>query len=238
MIAAVTAAVVLVLLVGYRAAPTLKAVEVDAEPVMEEHASLLRIWRLPLGVLVGCAAWAFLGGFVGAVGGVAVAVVAWKILGAVESPDAKKRRVELERDLPVAVHLLGAALASGSSSTTAVLDVAEALPGAIADELRRTYHRLLLGVDPVTVWRTVDGALQPLGRTLVRAHESGASVRGAVERLSEDLRAGSQQRAEAIARTVEVRASAPLGACFLPAFVVLGIVPMTVGIFSTLDLFG
>ena len=38
------------------------------------------------------------------------------------------------------------------------------------------------------------------------------------------------------ARSIEVKAAAPLGLCLLPAFVVLGVVPMVAGVFGSMDL--
>lgn len=200
--------------------------------------ALLRRLRAPLVCLSVVAGWTVLGGWVGIGAGLVAGLVGWRVLGRVESPAVTRRRESLERDLPMAVYLLGAALGAGASPVTAVLAVAEAMPGPIAEEFRTTHHRLLLGLDPAEVWSTVQGPLRPLGRTMVRAHESGASVRAAVEGLSEDLRVGARTRLETLARSVEVRAAAPLGLCFLPAFVLLGVVPMTVGIFSSLRLFG
>ena len=72
---------------------------------------------------------------------------------------------------------------------------------------------------------------------MARAHETGASVRTVVERLAVDLAAQRHVAAQERARTVEVRAAAPLGVCFLPAFVLLGVVPMVVGVFGSMDLF-
>jgi hypothetical protein len=77
-----------------------------------------------------------------------------------------------------------------------------------------------------------------LGRSLARAHLSGASARDAIAALAGELTAQSRARTDALARSVEVRAAAPLGICFLPAFVLLGVVPMVVGIFSAMRLFG
>lgn len=200
--------------------------------------ALLRRLRAPLVALAVIAGWTVLGGWVGIGAGLVAGLVGWRVLGRVESPAVTRRRESLERDLPMAVHLLGAALGAGASPVAAVLAVADALPGPIAEEFRGIHHRLLLGLDPTSVWSAVQGPLRPLGRTMVRAHESGASVRSAVDGLSTDLRAGARTRLETLARSVEVRAAAPLGLCFLPAFVLLGVIPMTVGIFSSLRLFG
>jgi Flp pilus assembly protein TadB len=205
----------------------------------DERALLLRL-RPGLAGLALVGGWLFLGGLVGAVGGVAAAVVAWKVLGGAESPADRRRREELERDLSTAVHLLAACLAAGAATSSAFATVATALPGAVADELEVVRHRLALGVDPAAVWRELaeHPQLGPLGRALGRAEQSGASVRAAVEGLAGELAALSRSRTDALARSVEVRAAAPLGVCFLPAFVLVGVVPMVVGVFSATRLFG
>lgn len=199
--------------------------------------AVLRRWRAPLAALAAVAGWTVLGGWVGAAAGLVGGMVCWRVLGQIESPAAVRRREALERELPLAVYLLGAALGAGTPPVTAVNAVAAALPGPIAEEFRRTHHRLLLGLDPAAVWREVPEPLRPLGRAMERAHQSGASVRAAIDHLAEDLRSGARARAEMRARSVEVRAAAPLGVCFLPAFVLLGIIPMTVGIFSSIRMF-
>ncbi len=204
-----------------------------------QQAPLLRL-RPVLATLAGAAAWAFVGGPVGLVAAAAAALVAWRVLGHAESPTAKRRRAELERDLPAAVHLLGACLAAGAATARALADVADALPGAVAEELSLIRRRLELGVDPLAVWRDVaeHPQLRSLGMAMARAHRSGASVAATVESLAAELAAQSRARTDELARTVEVRAAAPLGACFLPAFVLLGVVPMVVGVFAAMNLFG
>ena len=204
-----------------------------------DQAILLRLRPL-LVPLAFIGAWTFLGGVVGVVAGLAAAVLAWKVLGRTESPAARRRREELERDLPIAVHLLGACLDAGAATSGALDAVAAALPGAVADELRLVRHRLSLGVDPVVVWGELSAhpQLRPLGRAMARGHRSGASVRDTIAGLAAELTAQSRARTDALARSVEVRAAAPLGVCFLPAFLLLGVVPMVAGVFSAMRLFG
>ena len=232
-LAASTAAVLLV-------APAARPSGPEPRGRGEDERSLLLRLRPVLAGLAVPGAWAFVGGPVGLAAGAAAAAAAWRILGRAESPAAKRRRCELEQDLPAAVHLLGACLAAGSAITGALEIVATALPGPVADELSLIRRRLELGADPHAVWRDVGRhpQLGPLGRSMARAHRSGASVGGAVEALSAELAAQTRSRADALARSVEVRAAAPLGACFLPAFVLLGVVPMVVGVFASMRLFG
>lgn len=210
----------------------------SAGPRRDDRALLTR-WRPVLSGLVVLAGWSVLGGPVGALAGLAAAAVTWTVLGRAEPPGVRLRREQLERDLPTAVDLLATTLAAGSSIEAALAVVARAVGGPVAEELDTVGHRLGLGVDPATVWRAVAAhpQLGPFGRAALRAHESGASVSGAVRRLGEELRARERAQVEARAKTVEVKAAAPLGVCFLPAFVLLGVVPMVAGVFATLDLF-
>jgi Flp pilus assembly protein TadB len=204
-----------------------------------DERAVLRRLRAPLVALAFFGAWTFVGGVIGAVVGLGVAAVAWRVLGRTESPAVRRRREEFERDLPTAVHLLSACFAAGAATSGALETVSAALPGAVADELMLVRHRLALGVDPVSVWRGLASQpeLRPLGRSMARAHESGASVQSAIERLAGELAAQSRARTDVLARSVEVRAAAPLGVCFLPAFVLLGVVPMVVGVVSSMRLF-
>lgn len=199
---------------------------------------LLRL-RIPLCLLAFIAGWAFLGGIVGVLAGCGASVLSWRVLGRAESPSHRRRRELLEAELPWAVQLLAGCVAAGGAVGPALQVVADAMPGPLGDELGRLHHRLALGVDPVLVWRELSTheQLGALGRSLVRAHESGTPVVASVQALAEDLRARRHTRVEERARSVDVKASAPLGVCFLPAFLLLGVVPMVVGIFSTMHLF-
>lgn len=179
-------------------------------------------------VLAGLAPVLFLGGLLGAGAGLVVALLVHRTLAGRESVQARRRREAIARDLPHVVDLLGVALAAGAAPTAALEVVSEAVPGPVADELELARRGLALGRDPVVVWRELAHrpALAPLGRTMARAVETGASVSDALHRLAEDLQAVSRLEAENRARTVGVRAAAPLGLCLLPAFVLVGVVPL------------
>jgi Flp pilus assembly protein TadB len=212
---------------------------VVASPTPEAREAGLRRIRGPLSVCVLLGGMVLLGPVVGAVVGAGAALWAWRVLGNAESPAERVRRARLESDLPLVVELLACCLSAGAPVVRAAETVAAALPGPVATELDRAVARLRLGADPVEVWSTgLDPALVPLGRTLARAHSTGGSVAAAVARLAEDLRGRDRSARERRARTVEVRAAAPLGICLLPAFLLLGVVPLTAGLFAGLDLMG
>jgi hypothetical protein len=53
-------------------------------------------------------------------------------------------------------------------------------------------------------------------------------------RLSDDLRRQVRAEVESRARAVGVKAALPLGTCLLPAFVLVGVVPLVAGSVSVL----
>ncbi len=79
-----------------------------------------------------------------------------------------------------------------------------------------------------------DAELAALGRAMSRAHQSGAPVVAAVERLADGLARTARADVEDRARAVGVKAAVPLGLCLLPAFVLIGIVPLVAGLMSTM----
>lgn len=192
------------------------------------------LWTL----LTGAGAAVVLGGVAGPVAAVGVAVATWVGIGRAEPPDRRRRRESVRRDLPHVVTLLGSALAGGAAPGVAIGLVCQALPGPAAARLEPMAARLDLGADPAVVWADLaqDDELGGLGRTLARAHESGTPVVAAVQRLAEDLAAASRAEVEDRARAVGVKAALPLGLCLLPAFVLIGIVPLVAGLIGELSL--
>jgi Flp pilus assembly protein TadB len=198
----------------------------------------MRRWRVVWAVLAGAAAGTFLSGPLAAPGAVAAAVAVWVLISRSEPASARRRREAARHDLPHLVGLLADALRAGRSPTDALALVTAALPGPAADRLAPVVPRLRLGVDARTVWEglSADAALAPLGRVLARAEATGAPVTDAVGRLAASLADDARGAAEDRARAVGVKSALPLGLCLLPAFVLLGIVPVVAGMLGTLGL--
>lgn len=166
----------------------------------------------------------------------AVGLAVWVRSDHWESGAVRRRRARIEAELPHVVDLMTAAMAAGTAPTTALSLVAKAVDGPTGEELRPWVTRLALGTDPVAVWASMarHPQLGRLGVTLLRSAESGAPVAAALLRLSEDLRARRRAAVEERVRQVEVRAAVPLGVCLLPAFVLVGVVPLVAGSVSGL----
>lgn len=176
------------------------------------------------------------GGLPGGVIGVLVAVAVWLSFARLGNAERRRRQARLIADLPVAVDLLAACLRGGAPWHEAVAAVADAVGGPLGDELRAVSVQIRLGADPSEAWLalTKEPMLAPLARAAVRATSTGAALAPTLSRLARDQRRAVRSAAAARAQAAGIRALAPLGLCFLPAFVLLGVVPAIAGIASTI----
>jgi pilus assembly protein TadC len=191
---------------------------------------------LPVGprrVLSGAAALAvalLVGGPTGLLAGGIVAVLGERLLRRGADDGRRETRAALLRDLPAACDLIAVCLMAGVPVPGTVAAVGEADAGPVGAALRRVAALHRLGADPRRAWDDVPDELAGLGRALVRAGESGAAVVPALRSLAADGRAAARLEAEAAVRRAGIWVLAPLGACFLPAFLCLGVVPLVLGI--------
>jgi Flp pilus assembly protein TadB len=133
-------------------------------------------------------------------------------------------------ELPLACDLLAVCLEAGVPPGVAIEAVAGVSPHPLGETVGRVAALYRLGAEPAQAWTAVPPPLEGLARAFVRAGGSGSSVVPALRSLSADLRASLRNRTEVAARQAGVWVLAPLGACFLPAFLCLGVVPLVLGI--------
>ena len=128
--------------------------------------------------------------------------------------------------------LIAAALDVGLAPAGALSAVALAVPEPDRSRLRRALAMADIGGDATTVWRMLAGdpVLGPLAHALERSERSGAPIAAAVRALADEARRESRATRLAQARRVGVRTAAPLGACFLPAFFLIAIVPTVIAL--------
>ena len=173
------------------------------------------------------------GGAVGAVGGVVGTVASWVGLGRLEPAELVRNRRRVAAALPLAADLISAGLAAGAPPDRVAEAVGTAVRGPLGDALCRAAAALRLGAEPATAWAPIlaHPESRPLGRALAAAMTRGSAPGALLERVAADSRDRARWEAEARARSLGARAAAPLGLCFLPAFVLVGIVPLiaTVG---------
>ncbi|MGW1839989.1 type II secretion system F family protein [Streptomyces sp. NPDC002067] len=188
-------------------------------------------WLGPLGVA--CFVLLLVGGASGAVTGVVAGYVAHRWRLRQRAADADRSARDAVRDaLAPAGDLLAACLAAGAGPREAAEAVGRSLEGAVGERLRTVAAELRLGGEPAVAWRRLaelPGA-GGLARCMARAGISGAPAVDAVSRIAAELRAEAARTTAARARRAGVLVTLPLAACFLPAFLTLGVAPVLIGL--------
>lgn len=174
-----------------------------------------------------------LGGPTGLVVGAMTAVtLRWFLRRARQPPKTDQLTVAATWDL------LAACLRAGLPIPTAVTAVADQLPRHAARALKESAELLALGADPDTAWSPATNCPETaaLARGARRASQSGTALADLVTDLAATARTNAADAAEATAQRAGVMIAAPLGLCFLPAFVCLGIVPVIAGLARQISL--
>ena len=130
--------------------------------------------------------------------------------------------------------VLAVCLSAGMAVSTAAAATAPSAPPVLARILRRAADLLALGADPAVAWSappdlpssSVDPQTDALLRLARRSSVSGVAMAEAVAVLASQCRQDAAHAAAAAAERAAVLIAGPLGLCFLPAFVCLGIVPV------------
>jgi tight adherence protein C len=166
---------------------------------------------------------------------VLAAAVVWPATVRVARRRAAARRLAIRRDAaPAVLDLLGAALLAGLNPHKAVLRVAERPPDVLQDDLGMAAAVLRLGGTPAAALRAAADRsgldeLRAAAAALEVAERWGAPPAEALAARAEALRSRARLHAEAEAGRAAVRLTFPLVLCFLPAFVLLTVVPTVAG---------
>jgi pilus assembly protein TadC len=173
-----------------------------------------------------------IGGLPGLAGGIGIGIAVVVARRRREPGEVRRRQARLIAELPFALDLMVACLRAGQPVSGAVQAAADAMGGPLGERLAWVNGQLRLGARPEVAWSALeaDRPLAALARGMTRAALSGAPVADVLSRLADDARREAHAASIAAARRVGVQAVAPLGLCFLPAFVFLGIIPVVAGL--------
>ncbi|MGW4200740.1 type II secretion system F family protein [Streptomyces sp. NPDC004726] len=184
-------------------------------------------WALPLGAAI--TGYVLVGGVLGLVAGV---VAAYGVRRRQGRRGPALTPADDDRQLALAADLLAACLWAGAGPREAAEAVGESLGGRVGRQLVRAAAELRLGGEPTHAWgefARIPGASE-LARCLERADSTGAPAGEPVSRLATRLRAARSRAAAARARRTQVLITAPVGLCFLPAFLAVGVAPVVIGL--------
>jgi len=199
------------------------------------ESALRTSWRwlvLPVLAAVSAGALGFL--VAGAVPAVAVAaaVLWWAHRSLARRP--------VERTDPLALaagwDLLAEGMRAGLPLVATVRAVAAELTGPAAGVLREVAGLLELGADPAAAWEPAlhHPGTAELARAARRTARTGSALADVAADAAAEARKAVSDRAQAQAERAAVWITAPLGTCFLPAFLCLGVVPVVAGMLQRL----
>lgn len=164
-------------------------------------------------------------------------------------PATREARSKTPRDGPPDRHRIASDIELFAACFRAGLPVSAAA-GAVADSYgmsagsgelsplalkwRRVVAFYELGVEPERAWSVMDGVpgCEELASLVALSHASGSAVADGCDRIVSKLREEAADDATAAAERAGVLISIPLAAFFLPAFFVLGLAPVVIGLGS------
>ncbi|WP_139209700.1 type II secretion system F family protein [Microlunatus flavus] len=154
-------------------------------------------------------------------------VAAVVLLGRVEPSSTRRRRQTLVLQTPQALELMASCLAAGLPVRSACAVVCDAFDGPVAEDLGRVRAATDLGVADAEAWQALAGhpQLGPAAADLARSVESGTLLVSTLRHHATQARERRQAALQVVARSVGVRSVMPLMTCFIPAFLLLGVVP-------------
>lgn len=232
-LASVTAALA-VLAVGRTSRPrrllaVLPRDTVDGVPAPQEQRSPLRI------VVAGVVLIASIG-IVGGIAGVALGLV---IAGLVAGAPVRHRKVGVAADdVPIVVDLVAGCLDAGALLPDALAAASQATTGLLAVRCQQVARSLQAGLTGADAWRPWldDPSLAGVARTATRTSHTGAAAAEDFRRTASRMRSRRRAAAEHRVRQAAVWLVVPLGLCFLPAFVLVAVLPIVIGLFPSLHL--
>jgi Flp pilus assembly protein TadB len=189
--------------------------------------------RLALAASTGVLTAAVVGLPAGAVAGAATAAATWWFIRRVTD---KRQAKPDPLGLAATWDLLAACLRAGLPVPAAVTAISDDLPDDAGRALRATADLLAMGADPVDAWAPAMACPQTaaLARGARHTARSGTALADVVAGIAAVVRDSAGDAAEARAQRAGVLIAAPLGVCFLPAFICLGIAPVVAGLAAQL----
>ena len=142
----------------------------------------------------------------------------------------------MEVDVALVLALVEAALTTGSAIPTALTAVGRAIDGVAGAALARAGSALVLGASWSAAWAGAPATVRPVRDALTSAWIAGAPPVPGLRARAERLRRERRRAVRTAAGRLAVHLVLPLGACFLPAFVLVGLVPIVLSLTDGLAL--
>lgn len=151
----------------------------------------------------------------------------------------KKRKLEIQRSLPDALDLITVSVEAGLAFDSALLRVAEKMPGALSKELSRVLQEIRVGKSRKDalkdlVERTqVDDFSVVIG-SILQADQLGVGIAGVLRVQSDFMRERRKQRAQEMAMKAPIKMLFPLAFFIFPTLFIVILGPAFIQIMKVL----
>ena len=172
----------------------------------------------------------------GLVAALIVVTVVPAVVARLEPTAQRRQAAALAAAFPLVADVFAALVLAGAPPARALRVVTEAFGGPVAARLDGVAAALELGAPAGQAWAglATDPVLGAWASAMARTAHSGAPIAGVVAGLADQARSAAAAAAAQAAHRAGVWVVLPLGLCFLPAFVLLGVVPLIGSLVGTL----
>lgn len=152
--------------------------------------------------------------------------------GRLEPRGVRARREAATLDLPITLELMASCLDAGAPLRMAVSQVGSLCAPSTALTLRQLDDAVRLGVHEPDAWAQLldDPVWGAVAADMMRCSQTGAAASDVLREHAAEARRSAADARLAAARAVGVRSVLPLMTCFLPAFLLVGVVPIVASI--------
>lgn len=171
-------------------------------------------------------------------GGLLVAMALYlllpRVVGALPTARAQRRAAEDGDQVLLLAEALAAHLHAGVPLLESLDSCADV--GELGEATRACAELIRIGSqEPFAPWQRWD-LLAPMTRELSRALRNGSGLSGSARRAAQHMREYASRKRRIEVERVSVRITMPIALCLLPAFLLLAVVPPTLGILTQLDI--
>ncbi|MDR2930420.1 MAG: type II secretion system F family protein [Propionibacteriaceae bacterium] len=197
------------------------------EPAPGAMASRQRWWiALGVTVIVVAVGWDGAGWIIAAAPLIATAV--WVGLGRLESSGQRQRRQAILVEIPGVLDLIQSCVRAGQPLRNATQVVVQTVGSPVGDLLSPVIRAIDVGMTDEQAWGLLvqDPVVGFCARDLARSSAWGTSTSDLLAGHAATLRRAGRSARLTAAKSVGVKAVIPLGLCYLPAFMLLGVAPI------------